>query len=78
MPPVEKIIKQLEKEKKQGIIKKVDPLQLLLNLVSLCIFPFVARPMIQLIAAMDRTEFDVMMEQRKKEIPRLIIDSIKK
>lgn len=78
MPPVEKIIKQLEKEKKQGIIKKVEPLQLLLNVMSLCIFPFVARPMIQLITGMDRTQFNIMMEQRKKDVPRLIIESIKK
>ncbi|WP_018611931.1 TetR/AcrR family transcriptional regulator [Segetibacter koreensis] len=78
MPPVGKIIKQLEKEQKQGIIKKVDPLQLLLNMLSLCVFPFVARPVIQLIAGMDRTQFNTMIEQRKKEVPKLIIDSIKK
>ena len=78
MPPVDKILKQLEKEKKQGIIKKVDPLQLLLNMLSLCVFPFVARPVIQLIDGMDRTRFNTMIEQRKKEVPKLIIDSIKK
>ena len=78
MPPVDKILKQLEKEKKQGIIKKVDPLQLLLNMLSLCVFPFVARPVIQLIGGMDRTRFNTMIEQRKKEVPKLIIDSIKK
>ncbi len=78
MPPIEKMVKQLEKEKKEGIIKKVEPLNLLLNVMSLCIFPFVARPMIQLIAGMDRAQFNVMMEQRKKEVPKLIIDSIKK
>ncbi len=78
MPPIEKMVKQLEKEKKEGIIKKVEPLNLLLNVMSLCIFPFVARPMIQLIAGTDRAQFNVMMEQRKKEVPKLIIDSIKK
>lgn len=78
MPPMEKVIKQLEKEKKQGTIKKVEPMELLLNVVSLCIFPFVARPMIQLVTGMDRTQFNAMMEQRKKEVSRLIIDSIKK
>ncbi len=78
MPPVDKLIKQLEKEKKQGIIKKVEPLQLLLNVMSLCIFPFVARPMIQLVTGMDRTQFNALMEQRKKEVARLIIDSVKK
>jgi AcrR family transcriptional regulator len=77
-PPVAAFVKQLEKENKQGIIKKIEPLQLFLNILSLCIFPFVARPMIQLVSGMDRTQFNALMEQRKKSIPRLIIESIKK
>jgi TetR/AcrR family transcriptional regulator len=77
-PPVEAFVKQLEKEAKQGIIKRTDPLQLLLNVLSLCIFPFVARPMIQLISGKDRSQFNAMMEQRKKDVPKMIIESIKK
>lgn len=78
MPPVEKMIKQLENEKRSGIIKNVEPFQLLLNVLSLCVFPFVAKPMIQLITGMDGMEFNEMMELRKKEIPAIIINSIKK
>lgn len=78
MPPVEKMIKQIEKEKEQGIIKNVEPFQLLLDVLSLCVFPFVAKPMIQLITRMDGTQFNEMMEHRKKEIPMIIISSIKK
>jgi TetR/AcrR family transcriptional regulator len=77
-PPVEAFLKQLDKEARRGIIKRIDPLQLLLNILSLCIFPFVARPMIQLISGKDRSQFNVMMEQRKKDVPKMIIDSIKK
>jgi TetR/AcrR family transcriptional regulator len=77
-PPVEAFVKQLEKEARQGIIKRTDPLQLLLNVLSLCIFPFVARPMIQLIGGKDRNQFIAMMEQRKKDVPKMIIESIKK
>jgi TetR/AcrR family transcriptional regulator len=77
-PPVEAFVKQLEKEAKQGIIKRTDPLQLLLNVLSLCVFPFVARPLIQVISGKDRSAFNLMMEQRKKEVPKMIIDSIRK
>jgi AcrR family transcriptional regulator len=76
--PIESFLKQLDKEAKQGIIKRTDALQLLLNVLSLCIFPFVARPMIQLISGKNRNQFNTMMEQRKKEVPKMIIDSIKK
>lgn len=77
-PPVAAFVKQLESEAKAGIIQKVEPVQLFLNILSLCIFPFVARPMIQLVSGMDRTGFNALMEKRKKEIPKLIIESIKK
>jgi TetR/AcrR family transcriptional regulator len=77
-PPVEAFLKQLEREAKQGIIKRTDPLQLFLNVLSLCVFPFVARPMLQLISGKDRSAFNAMMEQRKKEVPKMIIDSIRK
>jgi TetR/AcrR family transcriptional regulator len=77
-PPVEAFVKQLEKEARQGIIKRTDPLQLLLNVLSLCVFPFVARPLIQVISGKDRSAFNLMMEQRKKEVPKMIIESIRK
>jgi len=77
-PPVDQFLKQLEKERKQGIIKRIEPIELLVNVMSLCIFPFVARPIIQLISGKDRDQFNEMMERRKKEVPRIIIDSIRK
>jgi AcrR family transcriptional regulator len=77
-PPVEVFLKQLEKETKQGIIKKVDPFELFLNVIALCAFPFAARPVVQLITGKDMKQFMAMMELRKKEIPKLIIDSIRK
>ncbi len=77
-PPVKKFFSDVEVESKKGVIRPVDPAQLLLNIISLCIFPFVARPMFQIVMNMDKTVFDKMLEQRKKEVPKFIIDSIKK
>jgi TetR/AcrR family transcriptional regulator len=77
-PPVEKLLQQIEQEKEAGIIKPIDPLQLLLNTLSLCIFPFLASPMIQLITGMEAKNFRALMEERKKLVPQLIIESIKK
>ena len=77
-PPVHKVVAQIEKEIKAGVIKPIEPLQLLMNVLSLCIFPFLACPMIQLITGMDNKQFNEMMEHRKKEVPKLIIRSIKK
>ena len=77
-PKPEMFLKKIEREMRKGTIKKVNPTQLLLNLLSMCIFPFVARPLIIVNLGVDENQFKALMEQRKKEIPRFIIDSIKK
>ena len=77
-PPVNKFFMSIEAEVKKGIIKPVNPAQLLLNILSLCIFPFVARPMFEIVAGIDKKMFDAILEQRKKDVPKFIIDAIKK
>ena len=77
-PPVQLFFQQVEKEIKQGIIKPIHPAQLMMNLISMCIFPFAARPMFQLVGGINPKLFDELIEQRKKHIPEFIIASIKK
>lgn len=77
-PKPTKLIKQIEEEIKKGIIKPINPLHLLLNMFSLCIFPFIAKPLFQMRVGIKDKQFRELMEQRKKEIPVFIIDSIKK
>ena len=77
-PPIKKFLDDVQAEVKKGIIKPVNPLQLLLNIISLCVFPFVARPMFQLVTIIDKTMFDKILEQRKAEVSKFIIDAIKK
>lgn len=77
-PPIGKFIENVTSEIKKGTIKPVNPFQLLLNIISLCIFPFVGRPMFQLLANVEKGVFDKMLEERKKEVPKFIIDAIKK
>jgi len=78
MPRPEKFLDQIEREIKKGNIKRISPLQLLLNLISLCIFPFMARPMFQIHLGVDDLQFRNLMQQRKTEVPRFIIDAIRK
>src|SRR5262245_49265028 len=78
LPKPMKLLEQIEREVKKGNIKKVDPVHLLLNLLSMTIFPFVAKPMITRNLHLSEAKFREVMEQRKTEVPRFIIDSIKK
>ena len=77
-PPVHLFAKQVEVEIKKGIIKPIHPLHLFLNMLSMCVFPFVAKPMLEQVVGVSKKQFDALMEERKKLIPAFIIASIKK
>ena len=70
--------KAISKRDQTREIKHVNPIQLFVNIMGLCIFPFVAKPIIQLMAGKDKAQFDALIEERKTEIPKMIIASIKK
>lgn len=77
-PNPQKFLAQIEVERVKGTIKDIHPLHLLMNMLSMTIFPFVAKPMIQKNMGLDEAHFKVAMEQRKKEIPKFIMDAIRK
>jgi len=76
-PVLKKLMKQIEAEIKKGTIKPIDPFQLVLNMLSLCIFPFVGKPILQHISGMDNEQYLQMLERRKTEVSQFIIASIK-
>lgn len=78
LPKPQKFLEQIEKEVKKGTIMRIHPVHLLMNMLSMTIFPFVAKPMLLRNLRMSDAQFKQVMEQRKKEIPLFIINSIKK
>ncbi len=63
----------------EGLIIDIDPIQLIVNIISLCLFPFVARPIVtKLILNEDKIDFDEFTEARKKEVAEFIIKAIRK
>ena len=78
LPKPGKFLVQIEQEIRSGRIKKISPVHLLMNMISMTIFPFVGKPMLIRNLRLTEKQFSEIMEQRKKEIPKFIIDSIKK
>lgn len=71
-------INKINEEIENGTIKPISPQHLIVNLLALCVFPFVAAPIIKgLIFTKDNDQFTEFIKQRKKEIPEFIINSIK-
>jgi AcrR family transcriptional regulator len=73
-----KFEKQIEAEIKKGNIINIDSKQLLINIISLSIFPFIAKPMVKGILSISEKEFNNIIEERKKEVAEFTINSIKK
>ncbi len=68
---------QIQLEIQAGNIRPVNPFHLLINIVSLCVFPFVARPLIQNLVQIDRETYMKFMEDRKKEVVDFLIHALK-
>ncbi len=70
-------LRQLQNEIENGIIKPVDPRQILINSLALCIFPFVARPIIQTVFfGNDAETYNAFLEQRKTSVYNFIKSAI--
>jgi AcrR family transcriptional regulator len=61
LPRPKKFLEQIEKEIKKGTIKRISPLQLLMNLISMTIFPFVAKSMFQFNLHLDELQYRTIM-----------------
>jgi len=74
----EKFDAQLKDEAKKGIIRPIDARNLMTNVIGLCIFPIVARPIIQgIMFDNNKKNYDIFLEQRKKMVIDFIINAIK-
>jgi AcrR family transcriptional regulator len=61
-----------------GELEKTDVRELFINILALCIFPVVARPMLQNIFDFSDEQYDQFIEKRKKTLPHLIMNTIRK
>lgn len=72
------ILQLIREETGKGNIIPIDPYQILVNMLSLCIFPFAARPMIQgFIFGNDERAYQEFLENRKQQVADFIIKAIK-
>jgi AcrR family transcriptional regulator len=69
LPLVKKIEKQIDERVRAGTMRRIQPLQLVINVISLCIFPFAARPMLSIAFGLDDPAFARFISQRRKELP---------
>ena len=77
LPDFPKLALQIKEEVDAGKIKPIMPQQLIMNMMSMCVFPFLMKPMFIVGMQIDKDVFTNLMLQRIKDVPKFIIDSIK-
>lgn len=72
-------IEQLAAEINKGEIRKIDPRHLIINIISLCVFPVAARPLAQrLFFDNNEKQYQEFLEERKMVVTDFIIHALKK
>lgn len=74
----ERFIKQIQAEINAGTMKRIDPREFIINTVGLCVFPLIARPMVETVFQMDEEQYLQFLRKRKKELPKFILNAVKK
>ncbi len=66
-----------EKEMGAGNIRKMDPRELMINVLGLSIFPFAAKPLLQIMFFdNDKKAYNHFLKQRKETVKEFILNSI--
>lgn len=66
-------INKMESEQRKEFGSLMDPRQVIINILSLCIFPFAARPVVtEILYNGDNDAYIAAMKQRKQILPRLV------
>lgn len=77
LPKPEVFFRQVESEIAKGNIRPIKPQHLLINVVSMCVFPFVARPMMRVVLGMNTAEMNQFLEERKEEVKQFVFASLR-
>ena len=66
--PQRTMVEAIERAVDSGEIQPVDPRQLMLTVVSACVFPFVTLPTVKMMNPLAAEDFDAYLEERKAHV----------
>lgn len=75
-PNIQQFLMEIAVAGEKGLIKKVSPIQLMLNILSMCVFPFVAKPLVKGVTGIDEVQFKLLVEERKQFVADFILAAI--
>jgi len=73
-----KLMMQIQTEVQRGNIREINPVQLVVHILSMCAFPFLAKPMLETVLHLDDSSYIPFLQSRKKEIVSFVKHAIQK
>lgn len=75
---VQPFLQQIKEERKKGNTVDLPPEQIMVNIMSLMIFPFIGRPVFKAILDKDDEKYNAFMEERHRMLPDYIVSIVMK
>lgn len=60
----------------KGEIRPVDPRQIMMHMLSLCAFPFVAKPMFQHVLSLSEQDYEKLLQERIESVSQLLLTAL--
>lgn len=76
-PDMRKLRDQLDARAAEGTMRPIRPEQFLVNLLALCVFPFIVRPMLRAMLGLDDEHFRAFIEERKRGLASFFLNSLR-
>lgn len=68
---------KIDARARAGTMRRIPARQFFVNLVSLCVFPFAARPLLCAVLTMDENGFAEFIRQRKVQLPEFFLEALR-
>lgn len=76
-PDFSKLLVQVMAMVEKGEIRAVNPYQLVINTLGLCVFPYMGKPLIKTLLRLNDEEFQTLLNDRKTQVAEFIIHSLR-
>jgi len=71
-------LKQIKEEREKGNTVDLPPEQIFVNIMAMLVFPFLGRPVIQVILDMDEEDFSEFITAREAFLPDYLVGMVMK
>ncbi|MCK9309464.1 MAG: hypothetical protein M0P99_04260, partial [Candidatus Cloacimonetes bacterium] len=75
---LEGVMRKFQKEREAGKIKDIEPVDLLVNIISMCVYPIMAEPLLKRVLSLSDNEYKALLLRRKQMTIDFVLSAILK